>query len=221
LSKTPQTKRHPVALTTAALTLAVSACSANTATPPPSTLAITTTVTSPSTTTSTSTTSTTSTTLDPKTIAAAAARTSWETFRANIEVCRRAYPDCDVETLLVPYLTNPYKDVLIESYAKSQSEAKISGAIWVDIESNSDVFEDIDFVNSELSEAVLTSCGVYRARKIIPATPTTPEIVVDDEQTVIRIRTIIVLEVDEVWRVKGTASDPVEFEGVETCPPEN
>jgi hypothetical protein len=122
---------------------------------------------------------------------------------------------------MVPYMTNPYKDLLVNSRATSQADAKVSGAVWVDIESNADVFERIEFVNSELTEAILTSCAMYSARKIIPATATTPEIVVDDEPTVARDRTTMVLEPDGVWRVKDTPSPPIEFEGVETCPPEN
>jgi hypothetical protein len=118
-------------------------------------------------------------------------------------------------------MTNPYKDLVVNSYATLQADAKVSGAVWVDIELDSDVFERIEFVNSALTEAILTSCGIYGARKIIPATLTTPEIVIDDEQTVKRYRTTMALEPDGVWRVKDTPSPPIEFEGVEICPPEN
>jgi hypothetical protein len=220
LSKTHRTKRRPVALTTAALTLALTACSANTATPPPSTVAITTTTATSPTTTTTSTSTTTTTTLNPKTLAAAAARTSWETFRESINACQAVYPDCDVEAVVVPYMTNPYKDQLVDSYAKLQADAKVAGAIIDRIELNSDVFEGIEFTNSDLTEVILTSCGIYGSREIIPATLTTPEIVIDDEPTVGRFRTTMALEPDGVWRIKATASPTVKFEGVQTCPPE-
>jgi hypothetical protein len=223
LSKTHHTKRRPITLVSGALTLtlALAGCSSNSAAPPATAVATTTTTTATTPTTTTSTTSTSTTALDPKTLAAAAARDSWETFRANIYACQAVYPNCDVDILLVPYLTNPNKDLLVSSYARLQADAKVSGAVIVDIELSSDVFENIEFTNSEFTEAILTSCGIYGAREIIPATPTTPEIVIDDERNVSRIKTLMVLEPDGVWRVKDTPSPPIEFEGVETCPPEN
>jgi ABC-type glycerol-3-phosphate transport system substrate-binding protein len=206
-----------------AATLAMAACSDNAATPPPP---VATTVTSPTTTTTTkstttSTTTTSTTTLDPKTVAGAAARTAWETYRANIKECLRANPNCDVDTLLVPYLTNPIKDQLVSSFATFQADDKVSGAIWVDLELDSDLFENIEFTNSDLTAVILTSCGIRGARKIIPATLTTPEIVIDDERNVLRMFTVIVQEPDGIWRLKEAAKRSVEFEGVETCPPEN
>jgi uncharacterized lipoprotein YbaY len=221
VSTTNSVKCRPTALISAMFTLAVAGCSANSAAPPPSIVATTTTVTSPTTIAATTTSTTSTTTLDPKTSAAAAARTSWETFRANIKVCLRAYPNCDVDTLLVPSLTNPYKDLFVSSYAKLQADAKVSGAIWVDIDLNSDLFENIEFTNGDLTEAILTACASYQAREIIPATLTTPEIIIDDEPTVRRYRTTMALERDGIWRVKDTPSPPIEFEGVEKCPQEN
>jgi hypothetical protein len=171
------------------------------------------------TTTTTSTTSTSTTTVDPVVSATAAARGSWGQFRANLRLCLEAYPNCDVEVLLVPFLTSPAKEQLVDSYAKSQADAQALGAVWVDLELNSAKFEGVEFVNSELTEAILTYCSVAGSRKVVPATATAPEIVVDDPSTVKRIEELMVLEADGVWRIKDTPSIPVEFEGVETCPP--
>jgi ABC-type glycerol-3-phosphate transport system substrate-binding protein len=206
-----------------AATLAMAACSSNAAPPPPP---VATTVTSPTTTTTTkstttSTTTTSTTTLDPKTVAGAAARTAWETYRANVNLCQEAYPNCDVDALLVPYLTNPNKDRVVSSYAAFQADAKASGAVFVDVELNIDLFENTEFTNSELTEVILTSCGIRGSREIIPATPTSPEIVIDDERNVKRLWILIVQEPDGVWRLKDETKRSVEFEGVETCPPEN
>jgi ABC-type transport system substrate-binding protein len=198
-------------------------CSGGTAAPVVTTVVSTTTplTTSTTTTTTTSTTSTSTTTLDPVVAATAAVRASWEQYRANILLCKAAYPNCDVEALLVPFLTSPDKERTVDSYAKSQADAKAIGAIWVQLELDTTTFEGAEFENSELTEAILTYCGVYGSRKVIPATLTTPEVIIDDEIDVTRTEVLMVLEADGVWRLKDNPSMSVDFDGMETCPPEN
>jgi hypothetical protein len=204
--------------------LVLSGCSGSTAEPVVTTMVSTTTpvltTLATTTTTTTSTTSTSTTTVDPVVSATAAARGSWEQFRANLRLCLEAYPNCDVEVLLVPFVTDPIKKRLVDSYAKLQADAQAIGSVLVDLELDSTTFEGVEFVNSELTEAILTYCSVAGSREVVPATPTSPEIVVDDTSYVSRIRELMVLEADGVWRIKDSPSIPVDFEGVETCPPE-
>jgi hypothetical protein len=198
-------------------------CSGGTAAPVVTTVASTTTplTTSTTTTTTTSTTSMSTTTLDPVVAATEAVRASWEQFQANFLLCKAAYPNCDVEALLVSFLTSPYKEQTVDSYAQFQADARVSGAVFDRLELDSTTFEGVEFVNSELTEAILTYCGVFGSREVIPATPTTPEVIIDDEIDVTRTEVLMVLEADGVWRLKDNPSIPVDFDGMETCPPAN